>query len=139
MFKLHQGVLEDDTSTNYLRPETAQGIFINFANVQRSLRLKLPFAIGQIGKSFRNEITPGNFIFRTREFEQMELEYFVYPQDADQTFNQQLQKIQNFLFKTLTLNENNVHLREHHHDELSHYSQRTIDLEYQFPHGLKEL
>jgi len=82
MFKTNQGVLEDETSTVYLRPETAQGIFINFKNVQRTMRKKLPFGIGQIGKSFRNEITPGNFIFRTREFEQMELEFFYNPKDS---------------------------------------------------------
>jgi glycyl-tRNA synthetase len=135
MFKVHQGILENDTAINYLRPETAQGIFTNFVNVQRSLRLKLPFAIGQIGKSFRNEITPGNFIFRTREFEQMELEYFVIPQDADKVFNYQLEKIKHFLTKVLLLHENNIHIREHKKDELSHYSARTIDIEYRFPHG----
>jgi glycyl-tRNA synthetase len=135
MFKTHQGVIEDDSNAIYLRPETAQGIFINFLNVQRSLRLKLPFAVGQIGKTFRNEITPGNFIFRTREFEQMELEYFVYPKQAEDVFNDQLEKIKKFLFKTLKLNESNVHLKEHKPDELSHYSKRTIDIEYHFPHG----
>jgi glycyl-tRNA synthetase len=135
MFKIHQGILENDAAVNYLRPETAQGIFTNFMNVQRSLRLKLPFAIGQIGKSFRNEITPGNFIFRTREFEQMELEYFVSPEAADQIFDIQLKKINNFLTKTLAINSDNIHLREHKKDELSHYSTRTIDIEYNFPHG----
>jgi glycyl-tRNA synthetase len=135
MFKVHQGILDDETNINYLRPETAQGIFMNFANVQRTTRAKLPFAIGQIGKSFRNEITPGNFIFRTREFEQMELEYFVFPKDADTIFDEQLKKIQNFIHKILQINQHNIKLREHKKDELSHYSNRTIDIEYHFPHG----
>ncbi|MDR1235190.1 MAG: glycine--tRNA ligase [Mycoplasmataceae bacterium] len=139
MFKVHQGILDDETNINYLRPETAQGIFMNFANVQRTTRAKLPFAIGQIGKSFRNEITPGNFIFRTREFEQMELEYFVFPKDADTIFDEQLKKIQNFIHKILQINQHNIKLREHKKDELSHYSNRTIDIEYHFPHGWKEL
>jgi glycyl-tRNA synthetase len=135
MFKTHQGVVEEETNAVYLRPETAQGIFVNFMNVQRSLRLKLPFAVGQIGKSFRNEITPGNFIFRTREFEQMELEYFVTPSDADKYFEIELAKIKDFLFKTIKLNTQNVKFREHNRDELSHYSNRTIDVEYNFTHG----
>jgi glycyl-tRNA synthetase len=135
MFKTHQGVLEDDSNVIYLRPETAQGIFINFLNIQRSLRLKLPFAVGQIGKSFRNEITPGNFIFRTREFEQMELEYFVNPKDADKVFEDELTKIKSFLLDTITLNKKNVNFKEHSKKELSHYSKRTIDIQYNFPHG----
>jgi glycyl-tRNA synthetase len=135
MFKIHQGILENDETINYLRPETAQGIFLNYANVQRSGRLKLPFSIGQIGKSFRNEITPGNFIFRTREFEQMELEYFVFPNEANQIFEDLLNKINHFLYNVLFLNRKNLHLREHKHDELSHYSSRTIDIVYRFPHG----
>ncbi|MDR0739372.1 MAG: glycine--tRNA ligase [Mycoplasmataceae bacterium] len=139
MFKVNQGIVDDNTQINYLRPETAQGIFVNFANVQRTMRLKLPFAIGQIGKSFRNEITPGNFIFRTREFEQMELEYFVYPKQADEIFTNQLDKIKKFLYETLELNKSNIRLREHDKKELSHYAKKTIDIEYSFPHGWKEL
>jgi glycyl-tRNA synthetase len=135
MFKTHQGVIENENNAIYLRPETAQGIFINYINIQRSLRLKLPFAIGQIGKSFRNEITPGNFIFRTREFEQMELEYFVYPKQADVTFENQLAKIQDFIYNELKLSKQNIRLQEHKKNELSHYSTRTIDIEYNFPHG----
>jgi glycyl-tRNA synthetase len=135
MFKTHQGVVEDDSNTIYLRPETAQEIFINFMNIQRSMRLKLPFAVGQIGKSFRNEITPGNFVFRTREFEQMELEWFVVPQEADEIFKQEVEKIKNFLINTLNLDKNSIRFHEHNKDELSHYSSRTIDIDYQFPHG----
>jgi glycyl-tRNA synthetase len=135
MFKVNQGILDNNDAINYLRPETAQGIFTNFANVQRSLRLKLPFAIGQIGKSFRNEITPGNFIFRTREFEQMELEYFVHPNEANDIFDIQLAKINNFLHDILKINKENIRLHEHQKGELSHYSTRTIDIEYKFPHG----
>jgi glycyl-tRNA synthetase len=135
MFQVHQGILSNDATVNYLRPETAQGIFINFANIQRSLRLKIPFAVGQIGKSFRNEITPGNFIFRTREFEQMELEYFVLPKDVNKIFDEQLEKINNFLIDILMFDKNNLRLHEHSKDELSHYSARTIDIEYRFPHG----
>ncbi|MDR1991341.1 MAG: glycine--tRNA ligase [Mycoplasmataceae bacterium] len=139
MFQIHQGILADDHSINYLRPETAQGIFVNFLNVQRSLRLKIPFGIAQIGKSFRNEITPGNFIFRTREFEQMELEYFVNPNEADKTFEFLLKKIKNFLSTKLKINDKNLFFREHQKDELSHYSKRTVDIEFAFPHGKKEL
>jgi glycyl-tRNA synthetase len=135
MFATHQGVIEDDKNRLYLRPETAQGIFINFANIQRTLRLKLPFAVGQIGKSFRNEITPGNFIFRTREFEQMELEYFCFPEQAEQIFKQELNKIEHFLFNVLTIDKNNVKFVEHKKEELSHYSSKTIDVEFNFPHG----
>ncbi|MDR0826150.1 MAG: glycine--tRNA ligase [Mycoplasmataceae bacterium] len=139
MFKTHQGVLEDDTSAIYLRPETAQGIFINYLNIQRSLRLKLPFSVGQIGKSFRNEITPGNFIFRTREFEQMELECFVNPKDADKVFDKELIKIKSFLFDVIKLNKANIKFHEHDSKELAHYSVRTIDVEFNFPHGWSEL
>lgn len=139
MFKTHQGVIEDETNTIYLRPETAQEIFINFMNIQRSMRLKLPFAVGQIGKSFRNEITPGNFIFRTREFEQMELEWFVFPNEANNIFEQEINKIKSFLLDTLKFDENNIKFHEHKKEELSHYSSRTIDIDYQFPHGWGEL
>jgi glycyl-tRNA synthetase len=135
MFATHQGVVENDKNRIYLRPETAQGIFTNFINIQRSLRLKLPFAVGQIGKSFRNEITPGNFIFRTREFEQMELEYFCFPKQADEIFEDQLKLIKNFIFNILTIDKQNVKFNEHQKKELSHYSKRTIDVEFNFPHG----
>ncbi len=139
MFKTFQGVTEDTTSTLYLRPETAQGIFINFMNVQRSLRMKVPFGIGQIGKAFRNEITPGNFIFRTREFEQMELEYFCVPSESEKDFEFWLSSIQNFLFNTLKLSKDNIRMYEHPKDDLSHYSKRTVDFEFNFPHGFGEL
>jgi len=135
MFKTHQGVIEDDANIIYLRPETAQGIFVNFMNVQRSMRLKLPFGIGQIGKSFRNEITPGNFIFRVREFEQMELEYFCFPNQASQAFEELFFQMQNFLFKKIRISQQNIRFHEHSHEELSHYSDRTVDIEFNFPHG----
>lgn len=139
MFKTHQGVIENETNTIYLRPETAQEIYINFVNIQRSMRLKLPFAVGQIGKSFRNEITPGNFVFRIREFEQMELEWFVFPNEANNIFEQEVSKIKSFLIDTLKFDQNNIKFHEHKKEELSHYSTRTIDIDYQFPHGWGEL
>lgn len=138
MFKTHQGVLSDDSSAVYLRPETAQGIFVNFKNVQRSRRKKLPFGIGQIGKSFRNEITPGNFIFRTREFEQMELEFFCRPEEDEKWYRYWQEKCMNFV-KELGLKEENLRLRDHDEDELSHYSNGTSDIEYKFPFGTSEL
>ena len=112
MFKTFQGVLEDAKSTIYLRPETAQGIFVNFKNVQRTMRKKLPFGIGQIGKSFRNEITPGNFIFRTREFEQMELEYFYNPKEEEKEFNYWRAYCMDFL-KKIGIKEENLRYRDH--------------------------
>lgn len=139
MFKTFQGVTEDSAATLYLRPETAQGIFINFANVQRTARMKVPFGIGQIGKAFRNEITPGNFIFRTREFEQMELEYFCVPNESDKDFETWLKRIENFLFNTIQLSKDNIKIYEHPKDDLSHYSKRTVDFEFNFPHGFGEL
>ena len=139
MFKTFQGTLDDAKSTIYLRPETAQGMFVDFKNVQRAYRKKLPFGIGQIGKSFRNEITPGNFIFRTREFEQMECEYFAYPDKASDLFNEQLDKIQNFVKNIIRLNPENYRLKEHDKNDLSHYSSRTVDIEYKYPHGFSEL
>jgi glycyl-tRNA synthetase len=135
MFKTNQGVIENDTNAIYLRPETAQGIFINFHNIQRSLRLKLPFAVGQIGKSFRNEITPGNFIFRTREFEQMELEYFCDPKDATQLYEQQIEHIKQFVTNIIHLDVNNIKLITHQKEELSHYALATMDIQYYYPHG----
>jgi glycyl-tRNA synthetase len=138
MFETHVGALREDASVAYLRPETAQGIFVNFKNVTSSLRVKPPFGIAQIGKSFRNEITPGNFLFRVREFEQMEMEFFVPPADApewhaywiDQRFNWHL---------GLGVRPSHLRIRVHEADELSHYSQATSDIEYLFPIGWQEL
>lgn len=140
MFKTFQGVLEDAKSTIYLRPETAQGIFVNFKNVQRSMRKKVPFGIGQVGKSFRNEITPGNFIFRTREFEQMELEFFCKPGTDLEWFDYYCKACVQFL-KDLGIDENNLRLRPHDSEELAHYSNGTSDIEYNFsdPIGWGEL
>ncbi len=138
MFKTFQGILEDTKNTIYLRPETAQGMFVNFKNVQRSSRKKLPFGIGQVGKSFRNEITPGNFIFRTREFEQMELEFFCKPGEDLKWYAYWQDFCMNWLMN-LGLNKENVRLREHSEDELSFYSKGTCDIEYLFPFGWGEL
>ena len=138
MFKTFQGVTEDAKNTVYLRPETAQGIFVNFKNVQRTSRKKIPFGIGQIGKSFRNEITPGNFTFRTREFEQMELEFFCKPGTDMEWFEYWKQYAQDFL-KNLGMNMENIRIRDHEKEELSHYSNATSDLEYLFPFGWGEL
>ena len=138
MFKTHMGVLSDETSAVYLRPETAQGIFVNFKNVQRTSRKKLPFGIGQIGKSFRNEITPGNFTFRTREFEQMELEFFCKPGEDGEWY----EFWKKYCFEWLTnlgMNAENIRMREHSKEELSHYSNGTSDIEYKFPFGWGEL
>ncbi|MFW5864977.1 MAG: glycine--tRNA ligase [Candidatus Izemoplasmataceae bacterium] len=138
MFKTSQGVLDDSSQVIYLRPETAQGIFLNFKNVQRSLRKKIPFGIGQIGKSFRNEITPGNFIFRTREFEQMELEFFCKPGEEMTWFTYYKDACKNFLLD-LNIREENLILRDHDPSQLSHYSNATTDIEYRFPWGYDEL
>lgn len=138
MFKTFQGVTEDSASQLYLRPETCQGIFVNFKNVQRTTRKKLPFGIAQIGKSFRNEITPGNFIFRTREFEQMELEFFCEPKDEFIWFEYWKNYCENFLY-SIGLKKENISLRHHKPDELSHYSNATTDIEYRFPFGIGEL
>ena len=138
MFKTFQGVTEDAKNTVYLRPETAQGIFVNFKNVQRTSRKKVPFGIGQIGKSFRNEITPGNFIFRTREFEQMELEFFCKPGTELEWFDYWRSYCKNFLLG-LGVDENNMRLRDHSAEELSHYSNATTDIEFKFPFGWGEL
>ncbi len=138
MFKTFQGVTEDNRSTIYLRPETAQGMFVNFKNVQRSLRKRLPFGIGQIGKSFRNEITPGNFIFRTREFEQMELEFFTEP-DKDMQWYTYYQEFCMKWITDLAVKPENLRLRDHTPEELSHYSKATCDIEYKFPFGWGEL
>ncbi|QST00379.1 glycine--tRNA ligase [Pontibacillus sp. ALD_SL1] len=138
MFQTQQGVTEGATDDIYLRPETAQGIFVNFKNVQRSMRKKLPFGIGQIGKSFRNEITPGNFIFRTREFEQMEMEFFCKPGEELEWYDYWKNFCHNWLM-SLGIDGDNLRLREHGEDELSHYSNATTDIEYQFPMGWGEL
>jgi glycyl-tRNA synthetase len=138
MFRTHQGVTEDSSSEIFLRPETAQGIFVNFRNVQRTMRKKLPFGIGQIGKSFRNEITPGNFIFRTREFEQMELEFFCEPGTDMEWFQYWRQFCYDWL-RSLGLKESNLRLRDHAPEQLSHYSTATTDIEYHFPFGWGEL
>lgn len=138
MFKTFQGVNEDTASQLYLRPETAQGIFVNFKNVQRTTRRKLPFGVAQIGKSFRNEITPGNFIFRTREFEQMEMEFFCAPGTEMEWYAYWKDYCKKFLL-SLGLKEENIRLREHEKAELSHYSNGTTDIEYLFPFGWGEL
>ncbi|EJO5347454.1 glycine--tRNA ligase [Clostridium botulinum] len=138
MFKTFQGVTEDAKSEIYLRPETAQGIFVNFKNVQRTSRKKVPFGIGQIGKSFRNEITPGNFTFRTREFEQMELEFFCKPGTDLEWFNYWKDYCWNFLIN-LGINKGNIRFRDHSEEELSHYSNATSDIEFLFPFGWGEL
>ena len=138
MFKTFQGVTEDNKSTIYLRPETAQGIFVNFMNVQRSMRLKLPFGVAQIGKSFRNEITPGNFIFRVREFDQMELEFFCKPGTELEWFKYYKEYCKKFLLD-LGINEKKLRLRDHEKEELSFYSNATTDIEYLFPFGWGEL
>ena len=138
MYKTFQGVTEDAKSTVYLRPETAQGIFVNFKNVQRTSRKKIPFGIGQIGKSFRNEITPGNFIFRIREFEQMELEFFCEPDTDLEWFAYWKQYCINWL-KDLGMKEEEMRVRDHDPEELSFYSKATTDIEYLFPFGWGEL
>ncbi len=141
MFKTQQGVIEGEGSDIYLRPETAQGIFVNFRNVSDTMRMRLPFGVAQIGKAFRNEITPGNFTFRTREFEQMEIEYFF---DAERSkwedvFAEWKRESWAFVTKTLGVSESNLRLRDHEQDELSHYSKGTTDIEYKFPFGWGEL
>ena len=138
MFKTFQGVTEDAKATIYLRPETAQGIFVNFLNVQRSMRLKVPFGIGQVGKSFRNEITPGNFIFRVREFEQMELEFFCKPGTELEWHKYYKDYCFNYLL-SLGINKDKLRMRDHSKEELCFYSNATTDIEYEFPFGWGEL
>ena len=138
MFKTFQGVTEDNKNVVYMRPETAQGIFVNFNNIQRSMRLKLPFGVGQVGKSFRNEITPGNFIFRVREFEQMELEFFCKPGTELDWFKHYKDACKQFLLD-LGVKEERLRLRDHSQEELSFYSNATTDIEYLFPFGWGEL
>ena len=138
MFKTFQGITEDSKAVVYLRPETAQGIFVNFKNVQRTSRKKIPFGIGQIGKSFRNEITPGNFTFRTREFEQMELEFFCEPGTDMEWFHYWRQFCKDWLI-SLGMKEEEMRLRDHDPEELSFYSKGTTDIEFLFPFGWGEL
>ena len=138
MFKTFQGVTEDSTSTLYLRPETAQGIFVNFKNIARTTRKKVPFGVAQIGKSFRNEITPGNFIFRTREFEQMELEFFCKPGTDLEWFEFWRGYCRDWLLN-LGMDEKSLRLRDHDKDELCFYSKATTDFEFMFPFGWGEL
>ncbi len=138
MFKTFMGPVEDAAAVVYLRPETAQGIFVNFANVLESRRRKLPFGIAQIGKAFRNEITPGNFTFRTREFEQMEIEFFVPPERADEWFAYWVQERYNW-YRKYGMQADNLRLREHGKDELAHYAKGCFDVEYLFPMGWSEL
>ncbi len=138
MFKTYVGPVEDEASVAYLRPETAQGMFLNFANVVQTTRKKPPFGIAQIGKSFRNEITPGNFVFRTREFEQMEMEYFVPPAEANTWFEYWCAERMAW-YLGLGIPEDRLRLREHDEEELSHYSVRTADIEFAFPWGWGEL
>jgi glycyl-tRNA synthetase len=138
MFKTFQGVTEDSGTEIFLRPETAQGIFVNFKNVLRASRKKVPFGIGQIGKSFRNEITPGNFTFRTREFEQMELEFFCKPGEDLEWYRYWSEFCKDWLLN-LNMREENIRIREHSEEELSHYSKATSDIEYRFPFGWGEL
>ncbi len=138
MFETSIGPVRDEGSVAYLRPETAQGIFVNFKNVTSSMRVKPPFGIAQVGKSFRNEITPGNFVFRTREFEQMEMEYFVPPAEAEEFYRYWIEERRRW-YLDLGLRESHLRVRPHEADELSHYSSGTSDLEYLFPIGWSEL
>ncbi len=132
MFKTHAGPIDDDGATVWLRPETAQGMFVDFATIQRTSRKKIPFGIAQMGKSFRNEITPGNFVFRTREFEQMEMEFFVVP-GTDEDWHQYWIDERRRWYEDLGMRSENIRIREHAADELSHYAKRTVDLEFFFP------
>lgn len=138
LFETSMGVTEEAKNTIYLRGETAQGIFVNFLNVQRTMRAKIPFGIGQIGKAFRNEITPGNFIFRQREFEQMELEYFINPKDGDTSFAYFRKYCMDFLLR-LGIRSENLRFRDHSKEELVFYSKATTDIEYNYPQGFGEL
>jgi len=139
MFKTHVGPVEDTSSLSYLRPETAQGIFLNFKNVLKTQRLKIPFGIAQIGKAFRNEITPRNFLYRTREFEQMELEFFVEPGTDDQWFDFWVKERMRWYTEILGLKKENLRIREHKKEELAHYAKKCVDIEYKFPFGWGEI
>jgi len=138
MFKTHQGAIEDAGDSIYLRPETAQGMFVNFLNILDSRHPKLPFGLAQIGKAFRNEITPGNFIFRTREFEQMEIEYFVHPKEADKKLEEWIGYRFNW-YLNLGIKKENLRKRPHAKDELAHYAKACTDIEYNFPFAWSEL
>ena len=138
MFKTHQGPVEDTENELFLRPETAQGMFVNFANILDSRHPKLPFGLAQIGKSFRNEITPGNFTFRTREFEQMEIEYFVKPLSAEEAYNEWVNTRYQW-YIDLGISKDNLRLRPHGKEELAHYALACTDIEYNFPFGWSEL
>ncbi|MFW6083604.1 MAG: glycine--tRNA ligase [Gemmatimonadota bacterium] len=138
MFKTFMGAVEDESAVTYLRPETAQGAYVNFKNVMDSSRVKVPFGIAQVGKAFRNEITPGNFIFRTREFEQMEMQYFVEPGTDEEWFETWRERRRDWL-TALGLREGRLRTYEHPEDKLAHYAKRAIDFEYLFPHGWAEL
>lgn len=138
MFKTHMGPVEEDASIVYFRPETAQGIFVNFSNVVTSTRKKLPFGIAQVGKSFRNEITTGNFIFRTREFEMMEIEYFVMPGEDEAIHQQWMEDCMDW-YSVIGIKTENLRLRKHEDKELSHYAKATYDIEYNFPWGWGEI
>ena len=138
MFRTHMGPVAGEGNLVYLRPETAQGIFTNFENVRRVMRRKLPFGIAQIGKSFRNEITPGQFVFRTREFEQMEMEFFTHPEEADRWFDYWVDERRAW-YLDLGMRASNLRLRAHQEDELAHYAVGTYDVEYRFPWGWDEL
>lgn len=138
MFKTYMGPLQDSASVVYLRPETAQGIYVNFHNVREAARKKLPFGIAQIGKAFRNEITPGNFIFRTREFEQMEMQFFVRPDEDEKWFDYWKEERMKW-FRRLGLSQNKLRFHEHIKDELAHYAKAAFDVEYEFPFGWQEI
>jgi len=138
MFKTNMGPVEEESSEIFLRPETAQGIYVNYKNVMDSSRQKIPFGIAQIGKAFRNEITPGNFTFRTREFEQMEMQYFIYPEQDEEIFEQWKNRRLEW-YKKLGIKEYKLRFQEHTEDELAHYAKRAIDIEYEYPMGYKEL
>tara|TARA_B100000927_G_scaffold2945_1_gene2307 strand:+ start:34 stop:1329 length:1296 start_codon:yes stop_codon:yes gene_type:complete len=138
MFETSIGPIQNENSSVYLRPETAQGIFVNFENVLRTMRAKIPFGIANIGKSFRNEITPGQFIFRTREFEQMEIEFFCKQEDEDKWFDFWVNKRLNW-YKSIGIPETQLRLREHTDDELAHYAKKTVDIEFKYPWGWGEL
>ena len=138
MFKTFMGPVEDNTNVVFLRPETAQGIYVNFLNVKNSSRQKIPFGIAQIGKAFRNEITPGNFIFRTREFEQMEMEFFVHPSEDEKWFDYWREQRWQW-YQDLGINPDKLRWHEHGPDELAHYAKAAFDIEYQFPFGWDEL
>ncbi len=139
MFKTYLGPVEDESSIVYLRPETAQGIYVNFLNVQNSMRQKIPFGIAQIGKAFRNEITPGNFIFRTREFEQMEMQYFVHPDKSDEAFEYWKEERIKWHKEVLGLSPDKIRFHEHGPDELAHYAKKAYDIQFLFPFGWQEI